>query len=135
MIKFYFCNTCGNLIEKVKDSGINPYCCSKPMEELRAASTDGDKEKHVPVIKREKFCEGLCKVRVDVGAAPHPMEDTHHIQFITLETDKGSYRKSLTLLEEPYAEFYIPEDEKIIAAYDHCNIHGLWTAQCSSAPL
>ena len=32
--KFYICRTCGNIIEKINDSGVPVVCCGKPMEEL-----------------------------------------------------------------------------------------------------
>lgn len=126
-MKFYICSICGNLIETVEDSGMTPSCCNRMMTELKPGSTDGALEKHVPVITIKEFCDGVHKVIVEVGAAPHPMEDMHHIQFICLETDKGNYRKSLDISNDPCAQFMIPASETVIAAYSYCNLHGLWT--------
>ena len=131
MIKFYFCKTCGNIIEKVEDSGMTPSCCNKLMTELKSASTDGATEKHVPVVTISNLCEGINKVVVEVGSTHHPMEDMHHIMFITLETSCGSYRKTLTIGDKPCAEFLIPEGEDIIAAYSYCNLHGLWVYEAT----
>jgi superoxide reductase len=44
----------------------------KPMKEN---TTDGVKEKHVPVV--EKIVGG-CKVKI--GSVPHPMEEKHYIE-------------------------------------------------------
>ncbi len=48
-VKYYVCNHCGNIIEKVKDKGVPVICCGEPMQELKAGVTDAAVEKHVPV--------------------------------------------------------------------------------------
>jgi len=48
-LKFYRCNHCGNIIAKVKDSGVNVVCCGDEMERLWPGTSDGAAEKHVPV--------------------------------------------------------------------------------------
>ena len=63
--KFYICRHCGNIIMKLKDSGVPVVCCGEPMEELKAGTTDGALEKHVPVWKAEGG-----KVTVAVGICP-----------------------------------------------------------------
>ena len=52
-VKFYRCPHCGNIIVKVKDSGVPVVCCGAPMQELVPNTGDGAGEKHVPVYKRE----------------------------------------------------------------------------------
>ena len=34
--KFYICRTCGNIIEKINDSGVPVVCCGKPSENANA---------------------------------------------------------------------------------------------------
>lgn len=131
MAKFYICNVCGNLIEMVEDAGNTPSCCNRSMRELIPASTDGDEEKHVPVVELTPLYdhetnEAATKAIVSVGSHPHPAELHHYIEWIALETNKGIHRVSLTSDDKPRATFYLAKDEKVIAAYAYCNLHGLW---------
>lgn len=120
-MKFYKCELCGNIIEMVHESGQKVVCCGKEMKELIPGTTDGDKEKHVPVVKQDG-----CKICVLVGENAHPMEDSHYIQWIAIETTKGVHRKCLKPGERPKAVFAIGKSENLIAAYAYCNVHELW---------
>ena len=93
------------------------------MTELKANTNDGATEKHVPVIEQNDD-----KVTVKVGSVVHPMEADHYIQWIQIETDKGIQRKFLNPGEEPKATFTL-SGEKLLAAYEFCNKHGLWKAE------
>ena len=64
-----------------------------------------------------------------VGEVAHPMMDAHYITFVALETDKGAIVRQLKPGEDPVAKFTIGADEKVIAAYEYCNLHGLWKAE------
>jgi len=117
----YRCNICGNIVV-VLHSGVGRLvCCGQPMELLQEKSVDVGKEKHVPVI--EKTGEGI---KVRVGSVPHPMEEKHHIEWIELVTESGSYRKFLKPGEAPEALFAVGGGE--VKAREYCNIHGLWTS-------
>lgn len=122
-LKFYICETCGNLVEKIDDSGVKIKCCGSDMTELIAGTTDAAKEKHIPVIT----CGGG-KVTVKVGEIAHPMTKEHWIKWIVLETERGVYRKTLSPDEKPETEFFIADGEKIKTAYAYCNLHSLWKA-------
>ena len=124
MKKLYLCNRCGNLAGKLIDSGADMSCCGEKMTELVPKTADQATEKHVPVIE----IDGR-SVKVTVGSTPHPMMEEHHIDFIILETDKGFQRKVLTIGEEPSATFEISDDEKVVGAYEYCNLHGFWMAE------
>ncbi|MBQ5620368.1 MAG: desulfoferrodoxin, partial [Alistipes sp.] len=76
--KFYICNACGNVIEKVVDSSVPVMCCGDDMEELIPNTVDASNEKHVPVVT--KLDEWTLKV--EVGSVAHPMLPEHHISFI-----------------------------------------------------
>lgn len=119
--KFYVCKVCGNIIAKVKDSGVPVECCGEPMQEIVPGTVDASREKHVPVYEIK---DG--KVSVNVGAAEHPMEEKHYIEWISLQTNKGNQRKVLKPGQTPSAVFFIGEDEQVEAVYAYCNLHGLW---------
>ena len=52
-MKFYRCETCGQIVAIVKKSACPIMCCGKPMKEIVPNSTDGAYEKHVPVLERD----------------------------------------------------------------------------------
>lgn len=122
-MKFYRCPHCGNIIAKVNDSGVPVVCCGQPMQELVPNTGDGAGEKHVPVITREGQ-----EVIVRIGSVDHPMLDNHYIQWIAIETKAGNQRKVLKPGDAPEARFLVKEDDEVIAAYEYCNLHGLYKA-------
>ncbi len=120
-MKFYKCNTCGNIITKLVDSGVPVSCCGSPMEELKPGTTDAAVEKHVPFVTVDGNV-----VKVQVGEVEHPMLDEHFIQFVVLETESGSLIKNLKSGDKPAAEFVLADGDKPVAVYEYCNLHGLW---------
>ena len=72
------------------------------------------------LIKFRKKC-----VEVNVGSVDHPMEEVHWIEWVQLVTDKGSYRKWLNPGQAPNVQFLLGQ-EKPLAVYAYCNLHGLW---------
>ena len=119
-IKFYVCPHCRNIAEMVYDTDIPLHCCGSEMDELIPGSVDASKEKHVPDVK---VSEGV--VQVNVGSVNHPMEEVHWIEWVQLVSDKGSYRKWLNPGDAPNVKFLL-DDEKPLAVYAYCNLHGLW---------
>ena len=91
-------------------------------EELTPNTTDGAYEKHIPVISHQGET-----VTVRVGSVPHPMLDAHYITLIVLETATGHQVHHLKPGEAPEADFAVTEP--VIAAYEYCNLHGLWKAE------
>ena len=120
-VKYYVCNHCENIIEMVKDKGVPVICCGEPMQELKAGVTDAAVEKHVPVY----IVEGS-HVHVVVGETKHPMLEEHFIEWITLSTNQGIYRKQLNPGQEPVADFCLCDGELVEEVYAYCNLHGLW---------
>lgn len=92
--------------------------------ELIANTTDGAKEKHVPVFTIKEN-----NVHVEVGSTLHPMTEAHHIVFIAIVTNQKAERKQLDPVGEPKADFVLAEGEKIEKVYEYCNLHGLWVAE------
>ena len=119
-VKFYVCPHCGNLVEMVNDAGVKPVCCGQKMNELVPNTVEASGEKHIPAVT---VSDGI--VEVNVGSVDHPMVDVHWIEWVQLITDKGSYRKALNPGEAPNVKFLL-NDEKPIAVYAYCNLHGLW---------
>ena len=120
-VKFYRCRHCGNVIQKVVDSKVPVVCCGEKMEELVPGTVDASLEKHVPFVTR--IDENT--LRIQVGSVEHPMLPEHHIEWILLETKKGFQIKYLEPGDAPEAKFILSDDEAV-AAYEYCNLHGLW---------
>ena len=90
--------------------------------ELIPNTVDAAYEKHVPVIEHSGD-----HVIVKVGSVAHPMLDVHWIQWIVLETATGYQKKELKPGDAPEASFAVTEP--VVAAYEYCNLHGLWMAK------
>ena len=120
----YRCKHCGNIVAHIKDSGVRCFCCGEKMEALVPNTTDAAGEKHVPVISVDG---GL--VTVSVGSVPHPMLDVHSIKWIMIETAQGRQRKILKPGDEPKAVFALTDGDTVTAAYEYCNLHGLWKSE------
>ncbi len=123
MAKFYICKNCGNIIEMVKDKCPAITCCGEKVTELVPGTSDGAKEKHVPVCKVEGN-----KVTVVVGEVAHPMTEAHLIEWIAIETTQGIQRKNLTADDKPEAEFLLTDGDTVKEVYAYCNLHGLYKA-------
>ena len=54
------------------------------------------------------------------------MTEEHYINIIVLETNKGFAVKNLLPGQNPSASFVLSEDEKVVAVYAYCNLHGMW---------
>ena len=117
--KFYRCRHCGNVIVKMVDSKVPVVCCGEKMQELIPDTVDASKEKHVPFVT---WLEGD-RLKIQVGSEPHPMTPEHHRAFVFVETEYGGVY--VDLKDKPEAVVCLCED-KPIAAYEYCNLHGLW---------
>lgn len=108
------CNICGNIIEVLHEGADALVCCGQPMVLQKENTVDASKEKHVPVIEGNK---------VKIGSIPHPMEETHYIEWIEATNEKGETSKVfLKPGDKPEAEFCF----EIKEARAYCNLHGLW---------
>jgi superoxide reductase len=128
ILQIFKCDTCGNVVESLRDSECDPSCCGKPMRLLVENTTDAAKEKHVPVIEHRS--DGTF---VRVGAVPHPMEADHYIEWIELlipavkDGDAAaSYRAHLKPGDK--SEAFFPVKAANAQARELCNKHGLWKA-------
>ena len=121
--KFYICEHCGNLVGLIKDAGVPIICCGQKMTKLEPNVVEASEEKHIPVVA---VAENV--VNVVIGSVLHPMAEEHHIAWVYLQTDKGGHRRILKAGEEPIAKFILA-DEKPLAVYAYCNLHGLWKTE------
>ena len=119
--KFFICKKCGNLMNSYQFSGNIPSCCNAKMENMTPKCDDEGREKHLPYAVTEGD-----RVRVTVGSTLHPMTEGHGISWIYLVTKFGDARKYLLTGEEPIATFLLEKGDIPIAAYAHCNLHGIW---------
>ena len=123
-MKFYRCEGCGKLAVIYRTSACPTKCCGEPMVEVVPGTSDGAREKHVPVISKDGAL-----VTVEVGEAVHPMLEAHYIEWILLETTQGYQKKDLKSGMEPKAVFALAPGEEPVAAYESCNLHGIWEAK------
>ncbi len=119
-MKFYKCKGCGSILIQEEPLA----CCADAWDELVPNTTDAAGEKHVPVIDTDGKT-----VTVKVGSVEHPMLSVHYITWILLETSRGYQKKLLRPGEKPLARFSLVEGETALAAYEYCNLHGLWKAE------
>ena len=120
-MKFYVCKHCKNLVTLLHESGVPMMCCGEKMTELVPGTSDGAFEKHVPAVSVDGNT-----VTVKVGEVEHPMLENHYIQWVVLETKNGAQIHYLKPGEKPEAVFALAEGDEAIAAYEDCNLHGLW---------
>ena len=120
-LEIYKCALCGSIVEVMQGGGGTLTCCDQPIKLMAEGTTDGAKEKHIPVI--EKIDGGY---KVTVGSVAHPMESAHYIQWIELLADGVSYTRFLKPGDAPTAEFNIAADN--VTAREYCNLHGHWKA-------
>lgn len=120
-MNFFKCRECGSIALEI----VTGECDSaKVFQELNANTTDASGEKHVPVVEKKGDT-----IVVKVGELEHPMLEEHYIMWIYLETEQGGHLRKLSPGEKPEAEFLLASSEKPIAAYEYCNLHGLWKAE------
>ena len=121
--RFFICKHCGNIAGLINDQGVPMVCCGEKMTELTPNTAEASLEKHLPDVAVSGG-----GISVQVGSAPHPMEEAHHISFVYVETERGGQRKCLKAGSEPKLSFSFVDD-KPIAVYAHCNLHGLWKTE------
>lgn len=115
------CNICGRIVEVLEDGQGPIVCCGQPMKKLEPNTVDASHEKHVPIIEKTK--NGYL---VKVGSEPHPMENSHYIQWIEIRENEEIQRIFLNPDDKPEANFCITAKNPVAIIY--CNLHGLWSS-------
>ena len=114
--KFYKCNVCGKQAVAINDTEGELVCCGQPMVEIETKDKEEFfLEKHMPVYYRKKD-----KVVVRVGSKFHPATKEHHIEWVSLLTNKGLQIKNVEPYEDPEVTFYVDEDEEIKPKKNEC---------------
>ena len=121
--KFFICKHCGNLVGLIQNKGVPLVCCGEEMQELIPNTVEASTEKHLPAVAVSGN-----SVDIQIGSVPHPMEEAHFISFVYVETKRGGQRKGLKAGEEPKLTFCF-SDDKPVAVYAYCNLHGLWKVE------
>lgn len=121
-LELYKCEVCGNIVEVLHAGGPPLVCCNEKMKLQEENTVDAAKEKHVPVIE-----VGNGQITVKVGSVPHPMEESHYIQWVELIADGKAYLQFLKPGDQPQAVF--PVSASQVTAREYCNLHGHWKAQ------
>ncbi|GEM_PF-6903126 len=115
-MRFLTCPSCDQLFIKVHDQGNAITCCEKPVEEVPLQSNLDPSDPHYPTIRKiGNF------VTISVNET-HPMNETHHISTIFLETNQG-YQLKHVEGDEPKADFILAKEETITNVYVYCNVH------------
>ena len=123
-MQIFKCTKCGNIFTYFNKDACDLKCYGETTVELVPNTSDGAGEKHVPVI----VADGK-KVTVKVGEVAHPMLDAHYITWVIIETKEGSQIKYLKPGDAPEATFALSDTDELVAAYEYCNLHGLWKAE------
>ena len=94
------------------------------LKSLKANTTDAAVEKHVPVVTQEGN-----KITVVVSSVEHPMLPEHYIMGVYIETKNGGQLHKFQPGDKPEATFTLADGDEFVAAYEYCNLHGLWKAE------
>ena len=121
--KFYICRHCGNLVHMIHDAGVPMICCGQKMDELLPNTVEASSEKHLPALTVE---DGA--VHVNVGSINHPMIPEHYIEWIYVQTENSGHLKIRKPGDDPSAAVCLGDD-KPLAVYAYCNLHGLWMTE------
>lgn len=116
-LKFYQCEKCGKVLITAEETAL------EGRKELIAGTTEGAKEKHIPVVAVSGNT-----VTIGVGSVSHPMSAEHLIEWVALETEKGYAVRYFAATDKPEATFVLADGDKPKAVYAYCNLHGLWKA-------
>lgn len=123
--KFYICKKSGIVFHRCVDKDETTLCNDNQFIELLPNTVDASKEKHLPVVSINSD-----SVTVSIGSITHPMDSNHYISFIYLETENSGQIKYLNPGNNPIVTFHI-KDDKPIAVYEYCTLHGLWKTNIS----
>ncbi len=119
-LQLYKCQVCGTIVQVLDGGSGNLVCCSIPMTLQRENHIDAQREPHQLVSRSDD--RGLV---VRVGDIPHPMEDSHFIEWIEVQARRGVYRQFLQPGQPPEACFDVAFGQSV-EVRGYCSRHGLW---------
>lgn len=115
------CSVCGNVVEDICGNTKPLTCCGKPMDIMKANSTDAAREKHVPFVEVN---DG--DLLVKVGSVEHPMTKEHYIMWVSQVAGNVENKVILAPEQATTVRFPYMRECKI---YAYCNLHGLWVTE------
>ena len=119
-MKLFQCQTCGTILYLFDEKKSHITCCGEDVKEIHPDQL-GSIEHHVPVVVKDEN-----QVDIVISAAKHPMDKSHYVRWIILETTQGMYLKYLDKNKEPETRFFLDNGEEIVCVYEYCNLHNLW---------
>jgi len=119
--EIYKCEICGNIVEVLHGGKGTLVCCGQPMKKLVENTTDASLEKHVPVLEPAE--NGTI---VKIGSVPHPMEETHFIEWVEVRNKEGKTVRVFLKPGDKPEVFVGWKIDSIVEAREYCNLHGLW---------
>ena len=122
-LQLYKCEVCGNLVQVILSGAGELVCCGQPMK-LQSIQHDKSEtgEKHAPIVE---FRENDRFVQVK----SHPMLPEHYIMGVYIETKNGGQLHRFQPGDTPKATFTLADGDEFVAAYEYCNLHGLWKSE------
>lgn len=89
--------------------------------ELGETEREGVEEKHLPIVTSR---DGT--LEIVVGSVMHPMTSEHAIDWIWVQTNRGSHLVRLAGYSTPSVQVALLPDESPCCVFAYCNQHGLW---------
>lgn len=114
------CNKCKAMVKVIEECNCTCgiVCCGEEMQKIKANSTDGSAEKHLPTYEIKG---DLIEIVVN-----HVMEDEHYIEWISAVSDKEEHIKYFNPGEKAKAVFKYSDN---MTLYSYCNKHSLWKVE------
>ena len=115
-LDMYQCGKCGTIVGVMRVGSGVLTCCGESMNKLVENTSEGAKEKHIPV-----FADG----KIQVGSVAHPMEADHYIEWIEASDENFNWYgvEFLEPGQSPEAKF---GEGRANTSRAYCNKHGLW---------
>lgn len=120
MLEVFRCADCGMIAMITHDGSGEMACCGQPMVRAEENVVDASTEKHIPVVERADD-----RMVVRVGDVPHPMDPSHYIEWIEVNSGPDLFVRGLKPGNEARATF--PGYREGVKVRAYCNLHGLWT--------
>jgi len=100
----------------------------KPRVGIWLEANENQKEEIQKILSDENLQVGN-KITVAVSSVEHPMLPEHYIMGVYIETKNGGQLHKFAPGDKPEAVFMLADGDEFIAAYEYCNLHGLWKSE------
>lgn len=115
-MKFYRCLECEKMYYNEYEKN-TLKCCNKSLTEIIPLENLEDHE--IKIKQVGSF------VNISVNENNHPFNMVHHLDFILLETNFGSYYRSFNDFVVDKYSFFLIDNEIIKNIFIYCNLFGL----------